>query len=114
MKERTPPMRNEHANDSRLRFLFDNGVVGFALAADATVGEVARMWDDVSRWHVGHAVGIDVTVAAELGNLASTFHEAAPDVQDLRNAASATGRQTCYVAGSGRASSVPPAIRALR
>lgn len=66
-------MRNEHTNDSRLRFVFDDGVAGFALAADATVGEVARMWDDVSRWHGGHAVGIDVTVAAERGNPASGF-----------------------------------------
>jgi hypothetical protein len=71
--ERMQPMRNEHANDSRLRFVFDDGVVAFALAADATVGEVARLWDNVSRWHVGQAVGIDVTVAAELCNPASKF-----------------------------------------
>ena len=53
----------DHAGDSRLRFLFDDAVVSFSLAANATFEDVARTLDELAPQRYGNPVAIDVTLA---------------------------------------------------
>jgi len=48
----------------RLRLVFDNAVMSFSLAADATLEDVALRLTKVSRRRYGTPVAIDVTLAA--------------------------------------------------
>ena len=58
------PMQADHTGDSRLRFVFDDGVVSFGLAADVTFGEIARTLDELSSGRYGSPVAIDVTLGS--------------------------------------------------
>jgi hypothetical protein len=55
----------DRTGDSRLRFVFDDGVVSFGLPADVTFGDIARTLGELSsRRRHGSPVAIDVTLAA--------------------------------------------------
>ena len=58
------PIQADHTGDSRLRFVFDDGVVSFGLAADVTFGEIARTLGELSRRRYGSPVAIDVTLGS--------------------------------------------------
>jgi hypothetical protein len=45
-----------------LRFVFDDSVVSESLAPDATFGDVACRWSEVSMQHQGMPVAIDITM----------------------------------------------------
>ena len=55
-------MHSETARYSQLRFVFDDAVLSFDIAADATFGEIARALDGVSMLRHGHPIAIDVTL----------------------------------------------------
>jgi hypothetical protein len=46
----------------RLRFVFDDAVVSETLAPDATFGDVAGRWSEVSSQHHGIPVAIAITM----------------------------------------------------
>ncbi len=46
----------------RLRFVFEDAVVSFSLAAEATFGEIAQKLAEISNRHPGDPVAIDVTL----------------------------------------------------
>jgi hypothetical protein len=52
----------DQARDGRLRFLFNDAVVSFCLAADVTFGEVAQRLSQLPRRRYGSPVAIDVTL----------------------------------------------------
>jgi len=56
------PAQRDHAGDRRLRFVFDDSVMSFSLATDATFEDVARKWGLVARRHAGTPLAIDVTL----------------------------------------------------
>ena len=58
------PLQADRTGDSRLRFVFDDGVVSFGLAADVTFGDIARTLGGLSSRRYGSPVAIDVTLAA--------------------------------------------------
>jgi hypothetical protein len=58
------PIQADHTGDSRLRFVFDDGVVSFGLPADVTFGDIARTLGELSSRRHGSPVAIDVTLAA--------------------------------------------------
>lgn len=49
--------------DNRLRFVFDDAVLSFSLAADATFEEIALKFGEVSNHHPGKPVAIDVRMS---------------------------------------------------
>ena len=53
-----------NARDNRLRFVFNDMVVSFSLAADATFEDIARTFGELAPRHYGNPVAIDVTLAA--------------------------------------------------
>ena len=57
-------LQADRTGDSRLRFVFDDGVVSFGLPADVTFGDIARTLGEVSSRRHGSPVAIDVTLAA--------------------------------------------------
>jgi len=63
MEDLMPPIQVAHAGDNCLRFVFDDAVVLFSLAADATFADVARILDEPARQRLGNPVAIDVTFA---------------------------------------------------
>jgi hypothetical protein len=56
-----------HAEDSRLRFVFDGAVVSLRLAANATFEDIARTLEELAPQHYGDPLVIDVTLAAPPG-----------------------------------------------
>jgi hypothetical protein len=54
------PMQVDRAENSRLRFVFDDTVISFSLAADVTLGEIARRWGEISRRRYRKGVAVDV------------------------------------------------------
>jgi hypothetical protein len=58
------PIQAGHTGDSRLRFVFDDGVVSFGLAADGTFGDIARTLGELSSRRYGSPVAIDVTLGS--------------------------------------------------
>ena len=58
-----------HPAESRVRFVFDDGVVSMNLAADAVFADVARIADELAAWDHGIPIAIDVTVAASSTSL---------------------------------------------
>ena len=58
------PIQADHAEDRRLRFVFDDGVVSFGLAADVTFGDIARTLGELSSRRYGSPVAIDVTLGS--------------------------------------------------
>ena len=64
------PDQADHTGDSRLRFVFNDGVVSFGLAADVTFGEIAQTLDELSGRRYGRPVAIDVILAARGGGSA--------------------------------------------
>jgi hypothetical protein len=64
------PMQADHTGDSRLRFVFDDAVVSFGLAADVTFGEIARTLGELSSRRYGSPVAIDVTLGSRGGGSA--------------------------------------------
>jgi len=54
------PIHADNARDSRLRLVFNDTVMSFDLAADATFGEIARTLGEQSCRRHGHAIAIDV------------------------------------------------------
>ena len=65
------PIQVDHAGDSRLRFVFNDKVVSFSLAADTTFGEIARTLAELSNQHYGNPVAIDITLAIPPGSFGS-------------------------------------------
>jgi hypothetical protein len=61
------PVKVDHAGGSRLRFVFDDSVVSFNLAADVTFGEIARTLSDLSNRRYGNPVAIDVILGSRDG-----------------------------------------------
>jgi hypothetical protein len=57
-------VRLYHAEDNRLRFVFDDAVVSFRLAANATFEDIARTLAELAPQHYGDPLAIDVTLAA--------------------------------------------------
>jgi hypothetical protein len=57
----------DHARDGRLRFVFDDAVVSFSLAANATFEDIARTFGELSNQRYGDPVAIDVTLAVPPG-----------------------------------------------
>lgn len=61
-------MQAAHANraeESRLRFVFDGGVVSLNRAVDVSVWEIAEAMDDL-RERYGEPLAIDVTLGSRL------------------------------------------------
>ena len=58
------PIQADQREDSRLRFVFDDGVVSFGLAADVTFGDIARTLGELSSRRYGRPVAIDVTLGS--------------------------------------------------
>ena len=58
------PIQAGHTGGSRLRFVFDDGVVSFGLAADVTFGDIARTLGELSSRRYGSPVAIDVTLGS--------------------------------------------------
>jgi hypothetical protein len=56
------PIRMDNAGTNRLRFVFDDAVVSFRLAADATFADIAQTFGELAPRHHGSPVGIDVTL----------------------------------------------------
>ena len=54
----------DHARSSRLRFVFDDAVVSFSVAADTTLEDIARTFDELAPQHHGNPIAIEVTLAA--------------------------------------------------
>jgi hypothetical protein len=48
------------AEDNYLRLVFDDSVISIRLAAEATLGEIARRWDDLSSRHPHKPIAVDV------------------------------------------------------
>jgi hypothetical protein len=65
------PIQVDHAGDSRLRFVFNDKVVSFSLAADTTFGEIAWTLAKLSNQRYGNPVAIDVTLAIPPGSFGS-------------------------------------------
>lgn len=65
------PLRTNSARDSRLRVVFDDAVVSFRLAPDATLVDVARALGALTPHHPGSPVSVDVRFAAPAGSAAS-------------------------------------------
>ena len=57
------PIQVDHARDSRLRFVFDDAVVSFGLAVNATFEDIARTMGELSNRRYGNPVAIDITLA---------------------------------------------------
>jgi hypothetical protein len=57
------PIQVGHATDRRLRFVFDDAVVSFGLAAHATFEDIARTLGELSNQRYGNPVAIDVILA---------------------------------------------------
>jgi hypothetical protein len=53
----------DHAGASRLRFVFDDGVVSLSLAAHATFEDIARTLGKLAQQHHSDPLAIDVTFA---------------------------------------------------
>ena len=58
------PTQVDHAGDSRLRFIFDDAVISFSLAAHATFEDIARTLGELAQDHNINPLAIDVTFAA--------------------------------------------------
>ena len=58
----------DHAGNSCLRFIFDDGLASFSLPANATYEDIARTWDELAPLHHGNPVAIDVTLAMTPGS----------------------------------------------
>ncbi len=56
-------IQSDHSNDSCLRFVFDDAVVSFDLAVDATFEDIARVLGELMSRHRGNPIAIDVTLA---------------------------------------------------
>ena len=54
----------DHVGKSRLRFVFDDAVVSFSVAADATLEDIAQTFDKLASQHYGNPIAIEVTLAA--------------------------------------------------
>jgi hypothetical protein len=67
------PTHADHAHDSRLRIVFDDAVLSFDLAANATFADIALALGDVVSQHDGVPIAIDVTFA-----VASASHCSSP------------------------------------
>ena len=61
------PVHLDHAEDGRLRFVFDDAVVSLRLAANATFEDIARTLEELAPQHYGGPLAIDVTVGAAAG-----------------------------------------------
>ena len=60
-------MRADIAGNNRLRFVFDEAVVSFDLAANSTFEDVARTLGELEPRRYGKPIAIDVTLAARPG-----------------------------------------------
>ncbi len=56
------PIRMDNAGANRLRFVFDDAVVSFRLAAEATFEDIAQTFGELAPRHHGNPVVIDVTL----------------------------------------------------
>ena len=56
------PIQTEHLGDSHLRLVFHDMEMSFSLAANVTLGEVARTLDEISKQRYGNPVAIFVTL----------------------------------------------------
>jgi hypothetical protein len=54
--------QDHHANDSRVRFVFNDRVVSLNLAGSVTFGEIAQTFGELSNLRRGNPVSIDVTL----------------------------------------------------
>ncbi len=61
-------MRASDTGENRLRFVFDDTVISFAIAPDATFADVARKWGEVEPRDRGSPIAIDVTLIDALPN----------------------------------------------
>jgi hypothetical protein len=57
-------LRTDIASNSRLRFVFDEAVVSFDLAANSTLEDVARTLGELESLRYGKPITIDVTLTA--------------------------------------------------
>jgi hypothetical protein len=64
------PIQVDHTVDSRLRFVFDDKVVSFNLAANATFADVARTLGELANRRYGNPVAIDVTLGCRESDVA--------------------------------------------
>jgi hypothetical protein len=55
-------LRANNSGENRLRFVFDDTVMSFGLAPDATFADVARKWGEVEPRDRGSPIAIDVTL----------------------------------------------------
>jgi hypothetical protein len=69
METHMQPNSLDHAGSRRLRFVFDDSVVSFSLAADATFEDVARKWGQLAARHPGNPLAIDVTLPVSPASL---------------------------------------------
>ena len=53
----------DHAGNNRLRFIFDDAVVSFSVAADATLEDIARTFGELAPQHYGNPLAIEVILA---------------------------------------------------
>lgn len=57
------PSHLDHSQESRLRIVFSDTVVSFALATHATVEDIARTLGELSSQRYGPPVAIDITLS---------------------------------------------------
>jgi len=62
-----PSLPSDPVGNRRLRFVFDDAVLTFPLAAGATFEDIARTLAEVASRHAGEPVAIDITLPAPLG-----------------------------------------------
>jgi hypothetical protein len=63
----------DHTGDTRLRFVFDDGVVSFSLAAHATFEDIARTLGELAQQHYSNPLAIDVTFAVPSESFGSPY-----------------------------------------
>jgi hypothetical protein len=54
--------QTDHVPDNRLRFVFDNTVVSYRVAANTTFEDIARRLGPLTRRHHGNPIAIDITL----------------------------------------------------
>jgi hypothetical protein len=65
------PILDDHTGNSRLRLVFDDAVVSFDLAANATFEDIARTLGELSNQRYRNPVAIDVILAVPPGSFCS-------------------------------------------
>jgi hypothetical protein len=65
------PTQTDHARQRRLRIVFDDAVVSFSLAAEETLGEIARRLGELSDQRRRRPVAVELTVGLRPGDRCS-------------------------------------------